>query len=136
MRFQPRHYVLIVVIIGIFVFNMVRHHRREAALEGSNHAASPVITTPPAQTPAWSAFDHAASLRDAPEATYAPASDALHTALAAAPNDATTADIKGCITWLEAYRHGVTTTAGKGSWKDRSGRHIDGCVKYHLDTSL
>ena len=103
---------------------------------------APVVTTThplPAQTPAWTAFDHATSLRDVPIAQFDPAMQSLQRQLDAT-HDATASDIKGCLTWLQYYRQGVNhpPTSGKPDpqWKDRSERHLDGCVKYHLDTSL
>jgi hypothetical protein len=133
MRFQPRHYVLIAVLVGVFFFNLWRNHR---AKEAATHQPVVMTAAVPAQTPAWSAFDHAASLRDAAAADFAPALTALQQAIAAAPHNPATTDVKGCSTWLNVYRNGATSTLGTGSWKQRAARHLDGCVKYHLDTSL
>ena len=57
MQLRPRHYVLLAVVIGLFVFNVVRSHNRkkaeQAALQQTNALAGP----------AWAAFDKAAGLK-------------------------------------------------------------------------
>jgi hypothetical protein len=132
MSLKPRHFVLIAVVIGIFIFNLYRHRQPKLSSEG----AAPIITTNhiPAQTPAWSAFDHAAGLRDSAPADFDPSMQALQEQLSIA-TDPTVSDIKGCLTWLEFYRQGVLHPSKDPAWKDRSQHHLDGCVKYHLDTT-
>jgi hypothetical protein len=132
MSLKPRHFVLIAVIIGIFIFNLYRHRQPKLSSEGT----APIVTTnhTPAQTLAWSAFDHAVSLRNATPTDFDPAMQSLQQQLAAA-TDPTVSDIKGCLTWLEFYRQGVLHPSRDPAWKDRSQHHLDGCVKYHLDTN-
>jgi hypothetical protein len=134
MQLRPRHLVLIAVILALFAFNFVRNRRAKMPIDGT----APVISTThavPAQTPTWTAFDHAAGLRDAPNDQFDPALKTLDDELAAT-HDNTAADIKGCRTWLAFYRQGVNHPSNDTQWKDRSSRHLDGCVKFHLDTSL
>jgi hypothetical protein len=128
---RPRHYLLIAVIIGLFVFNLWRRH----AAPTISHTRAPVVTTAtPAQTPAWSAFDHAASLRDVPNDQFDPAMQSLQQTIASA-TDPSVPDVKGCLTWLQFYRQGVNHPGNDPQWKDRSERHLNGCVKFHLDTT-
>ena len=128
MQLRPRHYVLIAVIIGIFAFNVWRHHTSAVVVPSS----TPTVTTaPPVQSAAWSAFDHAAALRDAPDTDFQPALKDLRTLLDAAP----TSGISGCLVWLEFYRQGMAQTRTDPQMKDRSLHHLDGCVKYHLETT-
>ncbi len=135
MRLRPRHYVLFLLIVGVFVFNIVRNHHRRTA---PDTAAAPVVVhnAPPAQTPGWLAFDHVASLRDAPTADFVPA---LHDLQQKLPTDPAAADLRGCLTWLEFYRQGMAqsniTSRTDATMKDRSIHHLAGCTKYHLDTT-
>ncbi len=128
---RPRHYLLIALIVGIFAFSLWRRHH------ASIHVATPtpvVTTSPPTQTPAWSAFDHAASLRDVPNEQFDPAMQSLQQAIASS-TDPGISDVKGCLTWLQFYRQGVNHPSRDTTWKDRSQGHLNGCVKYHLDTT-
>jgi hypothetical protein len=130
MSLRPRHYILLAVILGIFAYNVWRNHRSKLPADGP----APVVTTtiaPPAQTPAWSAFDRAAGLRDTPNQQFDPAMQALQKAQATTPSPG----ISGCLTWLEFYRQGVNHPGNDPQWKDRSERHLNGCVKYHRDTT-
>jgi hypothetical protein len=130
MRLRPRHYLLFALIAGLFAFNLWRRHRvKPLATPTPVHVAP---TAPPAQTPAWLAFDHAASLRDAPDTQFQPALTALHQQMAASP----AADLTGCLTWLEFYRQGALHPAKDPQWQERSTRHLDSCSKYHADTTL
>jgi hypothetical protein len=131
MSLRPRHYVLIAVILGLFLFNMVR--RRHAQPATTAAPAHIVPTSPPTQSPAWTAFDHAAALRDAPDPAFQPAMQDLQQQIAAAPAGQ---DMQGCLTWLEFYRQGALHPTLDPAWKQRSQHHLDGCVKYHLDTSI
>lgn len=130
MRLRPRHYVLIAVIIGVFVFNVVR---RRSIQQPVHEPSVAVHTTPPAQTPAWAAFDRAAGLRDAPDAQYQPALQTLQQQIKQAP---TGQDMEGCMTWLAFYRQGALHPSNDPQWKQRTQRHLDGCVRFHLDTSV
>jgi hypothetical protein len=136
MQLRPRHYILLAIIIAIFVFNIVRH-RHDARNAISNTPAPIIITTPRLNTPAWAAFDHAASLRDAPDSDFQPALKDLNQLIPLDPNqnDGHIAAIKGCLTWLEFYRQGIAHTSNDPQWKSRSNHHLDDCVKYHLDTA-
>jgi hypothetical protein len=136
MQLRPRHYVLLAIVIALFIYNIVRH-RRDEQNAISRPPAPIVITTPRLNTPAWAAFDHAASLRDAPESDFQPAFKDLNRLLPLDPNqtDGHIADIKGCLTWLEFYRQGMAQTHADPQMKQRSIHHIDDCVKYHLDTN-
>ena len=129
MRLRPRHYVLFLVIVGIFVWNIVRNHHRAPAPVAT---PAPIVHSgPPPQSPGWSAFDAAAALRDAPDTQYLPVLKSLQ---AAYPTDPNHADIAGCLTWLEFYRQGMAHTGHDPEGKQRSLRHLNGCVQFHLDT--
>lgn len=127
MGFRPRHYVLIAIILALGVFNFVRIRRRAAAAPVAVASSGPV-----AHSPAWSAFDQAASLRDAPEAQFAPVLGDLQKALQTG-NDPTIANVKGCQIWLMYYRQQVLHPSRDTSWRDRSAQHLDTCVKTHQD---
>jgi hypothetical protein len=131
MILRPRHYVLLAVVIGIFIFNIIRNRHRVPAVQPP---PAPIVHTgPPPQSAGWSAFDAAAALRDAPDPQYLPALKTLQSTL---PTDPNAADINGCLTWLEFYRRGMAHTATDPEGKQRSQRHLEGCTRYHLDTSL
>jgi len=135
MSLRPRHYVLLAVILGLFIFNMVRH-RHDARNAISNTPAPIILNKPRVDTPAWAAFDHAAALRNDPPATYEPAIHDLQQLLPVDPNqnDGHLTDIHGCLTWLGIYRQGAAQTHPDHSMKDIASHHIDDCVKYHQDT--
>ena len=131
MRLRPRHYLLFLVIVGIFVWNIVRNRHRAPAVES---IPTPVVHSgPPPQSPGWSAFDAAAALRDAPDPKYLPALKTLQSTL---PNDPDKADIDGCVIWLQFYRQGMAHAGSDPEAKQRSIRHLNGCSKLHLDASL
>jgi hypothetical protein len=131
MRLRPRHYLLFLVIVGIFVWNIVRNHHSRTVDQSA--APAPIVHTgPPPQSPGWAAFDAASALRDAPAPPY---QTALKTLQATLPSDPNAADINGCLTWLEFYRQGMAHTRTDPDAKQRSIRHLDGCTKYHLDTT-
>lgn len=135
MQLRPRHYILLAIIVGLFIFNMVRHrHDERNAI--STTPAPVLINKARSNTPAWAAFDHAAHLRDEPAATYDPALKDLQTLIPLDPNqtDGHIGDIHGCLTWLEFYRQGMAQTHSDPQMKARATRHVDSCVKYHLDT--
>ncbi len=131
MSFRPRHYLLIALLLGIFAFNYWRRaHQPQPAPQAT--AVAVVPTAPPADTPAWRAFDHANSLRDAPTTQFAPALQSLQQTQAATPSPG----ITGCLTWLEFYRQGMAQTRTDPQMHDRSLRHLAACTKYHADTTL
>jgi hypothetical protein len=137
MRLRPRHYVLLAIILGLFVYNIVRHRRDERNLISTTNTPAPVIVQKPLlKTPAWAAFDQLATLRDAPAAAYDPALKDLQTLIPLDPNqkDGHIEDIHGCLTWLEFYRQGMAQTHPDPQMKTRATHHIEDCVKYHQDT--
>ena len=138
MQLRPRHYILLAVVLALFVYNIVRHRREDHPAISTTPA--PIVTIPPRprlNTPAWAAFDHAAALRDAPDAQFQPALKDLNRLLPLDPNqtDGHIADIKGCLTWLDFYRQGMAQTRPDPAMKTRSAHHLDTCTQYHLDTS-
>ena len=137
MSLRPRHYVLLAVILGLFIFNIVRH-RHDARNAISNTPAPVIVTKPRIDTPAWAAFDHAAALRDETPATFDPALQDLNKLIPLDANqkDGHLTDIRGCMIWLEFYRQGAAQTHPDPKMKDRAIHHIDNCVKYHLDTGV
>jgi len=125
MQLRPRHYVLLAVVIGLFVFNIVRSHNRkkaeQAALQQTNALAGP----------AWAAFDKAAGLKDAPDADFQPAFTALRNATEGPSTESSDmvlalTDVRACKTWLVFYR--------TPSWRANAKKHVDGCAQYHRDT--
>lgn len=137
MSLRPRHYVLLAVVLGLFIFNMVRHRHEERSAISTNTTPAPVIVNKPRlDTPAWAAFDHAAGLRDDPAATFAPALHDLQQLIPVDPNqnDGHVQDLNGCMTWLEFYRQGAQPIHPDPTMKAKAIHHIDDCVKYHQDT--
>ena len=135
MQLRPRHYILLAIILGLFIYNIVRHrHDERNAI--STTPAPVIVNKPRLNTPAWAAFDHAASLRDEPAANYDPALKDLQTLIPLDPNqtDGHIEDIHGCLTWLEFYRQGMAQTHSDPQMKARATHHVESCVKYHLDT--
>ncbi len=115
MTLRPRHYVLLAIILGLFVYNIVRHREYERNLRALSAASAPVVVARPRlNTPAWAAFDTLAGDRDAPPAIYTPAFQDLQKLIPLDPNqqDGHIDDIKGCLTWLEFYRHGMIMVSG------------------------
>jgi hypothetical protein len=133
MRFHPRHYILIAVIIALGIWNFFRVHRARERASAPAVVAIPAGTIP--QSPAWQAFDHAAALRDAPEAQFQPALQAFQQQLDAVPATDSKADLGGCHTWLMFYRQSALHASPKDSWRQRSTTHLDTCVKFHRDIS-
>lgn len=129
MQLRPRHFVLFAIVIGLFVFNIVRHRHAQPAI---TPPPAPVIILPRPNSPAWTAFDHAATLRDAPDAQFQPAFRDLQQQIAAAPPQP---GMEGCLTWLEFYRQGILHPARDPQWKTRSEHHLDGCIQHHADIS-
>ena len=105
MRFRPRHYILIAIIVALGVFNFMRRHR---ALTPPPASSQPTIsithTVPPESAAAWDAFDKTAALRDAPDAQFQPAMQARQKQIAATQPASAASDVKGCETWLMFYR--------------------------------
>jgi hypothetical protein len=132
MRLRPRQYVLIALILLVGAFNLYRVHRLRA--KATALAPAPAVVAlapaPPASSAAWSAFDAAAALRDAPDAQFQPALSTLNQ-----KPDAATGDIFGCKTWLLFYRQNLLHPSRDQDWKLRSERHLKGCTTQHQDTS-
>jgi hypothetical protein len=132
MRFRPRHYVLIAVILALGVYNLVRSRR--AREQANAPAAIPATTGPIPQSAAWQAFDQAAALRDAADPQFQPALNNLNQQMASA-SAAQKADLNGCQTWLLFYRESARHASANDAWKQRSTRHLDTCVHQHRDLS-
>ena len=125
MRLQPRHYLLIAILLALGIYNLIRsHHRRAGVTDAVVHTSG---------TPPWQAFDRAAALRDAPEAQFTPALEALRPqATAAAGPDA--GDLRNCLMWLEYYRHSVPMASGKANdWAMLATSHVQSCMAEHRD---
>ncbi len=131
MRFRPRHYVLIAIILALGVYNFVRMHRARQRVIAPT--AAPQVTGPAPQSPAWQAFDKAAALRDADDAQFQPALSTLKQQIQTASSDQK-ADLDGCQTWLLFYRQNMHA-APNDSWRQRSTQHLDNCVRRHRDIS-
>jgi hypothetical protein len=125
MQLRPRHYVLLAIVIGLFIYNIVQYRRKKdarlAALRQTNALA----------VPAWAAFDKAAALRDAPSSQFQPAFDALRAATEGPSTDAPDVaqaliDVRACKTWLLFYRN--------PAWQSNARKHVNGCTQYHQDT--
>jgi hypothetical protein len=131
MRFRPRHYVLIVVILALGIYNFIRMHRAPQRVMAPTNVA--VSTSPISQSPAWQAFDKAASLRDAGDDQFQPALSALkqQTESASAHEKP---DLSGCQTWLLFYRQNAHDTSND-VWRQRSTHHLNNCVSQHHDVS-
>ena len=130
MRFRPRHYILIAIIVALGAYNFVRSRKPRRPQPVA------VTTTPqgPApQSPAWAAFDKAADLRDAPDSTFQPALQDLKQQMQSAAQSQK-ADLGGCQTWLLFYRQNARASA-QDTWRQRSTRHLDDCVSQHRDVS-
>lgn len=127
MRLQPRHYLLIAVLLALGIYNLVRMNR---ARHGTSSGA---VTANRPGTPAWGSFDRAAALRDAPEAQFTPALAALRTqADAAQGRDA--GDLRNCLMWLQYYRHSVPMAGGNvNSWGMLATSHVQSCMNEHRD---
>lgn len=122
MRLQPRHYVLLGLILLLGVWNLVRLRRP--------HQPAP---SPGGNTPGWQAFDRAAALRDGPETQFAPALDDLRQQTEGATGTEA-ADLRGCQMWLLYYRHSVPMAGGKpGNWAMLATGHVQSCLANHRD---
>jgi hypothetical protein len=136
MRFRPRHYVLIAIIVALGIFNIVRRHRAVAPQPvAPPPSVSITRTVPPESAAAWQAFDKVAALRDAPDAQFQPALQALQQQIDATQPPDAAADVKGCRTWLMFYRQSVVHPSPDTTWKTRSTQHLDTCVKTHQDST-
>jgi hypothetical protein len=125
---NKRRYVLLalLVVIGIYDFVHIRARKQAAANSPTNVQISAPAS--PAAAAAWTAYDHAASLRDANTDTFHPALEAFDAAKA---NVATTdaQGFQGCRIWLVEYRN------SSSSMHAMAIKHTDSCVKLHRDVS-
>ena len=135
MRFRPRHYVLIALLVALFLFNLYRaHHARTVPAGAPAHqAARETSPTPPQAAAAWAAFDKAAGLKDAPADQFSPAAQELQHQIDIAQPQSVTIDVKGCQTWLLFYRQSVLHPSRDTTWHDRSTGHLSTCVAQHAD---
>ncbi|HEV2579068.1 MAG TPA: hypothetical protein VGU25_17820 [Acidobacteriaceae bacterium] len=131
MRFRPRHYVLIAIILVLGVYNFMRMHRASQRVAAPTTVA--VSNGPVPQSPAWQAFDKAAGLRDAADDQFQPALSALKQQIDTA-SEKEKADLDGCQTWLLFYRQNAHASA-RDAWRERSTQHLDNCARYHRDLS-
>jgi hypothetical protein len=131
MRFRPRHYVLIAVILALGVYNFVRTHRASQRVAAPTNVA--ISNGPVSQSAPWQAFDKAASLRDAADDQFQPALTTLKQQIAAA-SEKEKPDLDGCQTWLLFYRQNAHASA-KDTWRQRSTQHLDNCARYQRDIS-
>jgi hypothetical protein len=129
MRFRPRHYALIAIILALGVYNIVRSRRTTHIVQN----ITVVPAGPISQTPAWQAFDKAAALRDAPDAQFQPAFQQLHQEIDIA-SAKEKPDLDGCKTWLIFYRQN-SHAAPNDTWRQRSTQHLNNCVSRHRDVS-
>ena len=125
MRLQPRHFLLLALLLALGAWNLIRY--------GRAHRAQPAAAFNGPSTPAWHAFDHAAGLRYAADPQFTPALDTLRTeANAAAGPDA--ADLRNCLMWLQYYRHSAPMAAGSAStWGMLASGHVQSCMAEHRD---
>jgi len=131
MRFRPRHYILIAIILGLGVYNLIRMHRApQRVMAPTNNS---VAVGPIPQSPAWQAFDNAAALRDAGDDQFQPALSALNQQIEIASAQQKP-DLDGCHTWLLFYRQNAHAAA-QDTWRQRSTQHLDSCVSQHRDLS-
>ena len=123
MRFHSRHYVLIAIIVLLGIWNFVRVRRAHEA----------AVTSAGPDTPGWHAFAEAAQLKDAPDAKFNPALDALR-AQTGSTTGPEAADLRGCQMWLLYYRHSVPMAGGKpGDWAMLASGHVQSCLTNHRD---
>ena len=136
MRFRPRHYVLIVIILALGAFNLWRSHR-------ARQQPTTVVTQTYSRgtSPAWAVYDTAANLRDAPGPQFEPALKALNQAIdntnaTAVPPQASSGELTelhGCQTWLLFYRQEHLYPTNKPGWLAETKGHVDSCVANHRD---
>ena len=131
MRFRPRHYVLIAIILALGIYNLIRMHRApQRVIAPTNNS---VCVGPISQSPAWQAFDKAAALRDADDGQFKPALEQLRQQMESASAQEMP-DLNGCQTWLLFYRQNAHASA-QDTWRQRSTQHLDNCVSQHRDVS-
>jgi hypothetical protein len=130
MRFRPRHYVLIAIILALGIYNFIRIHRAHGP---QNVTVNVAPSGPISQSSAWQAFDKAASLRDTSDAQFQAALQQLHHEIDIA-SAKEKPDLDGCQTWLIFYRQN-SHAAPNDTWRQRSTQHLNNCVSQHRDVS-
>jgi hypothetical protein len=131
MRFRPRHYILIAIILALGIYNVIRMHRApQRVIAPTNNSVS---VGPIPQSPAWQAFDKAAALRDASDDQFQPVLSALKQQIYTASAQEKP-DLDGCQTWLLFYRQNAHASP-QDIWRHRSAQHLNNCVSYHRDIS-
>jgi hypothetical protein len=122
---KRRQYVLIALIIAIGSFNFWRMRSARRQL-----AAPPAVAR--GTSPVWPLFDDAVAVRDAPDAQFQPALQALNKAVDSASTSPEIADLQGCQTWLLFYRqeHLHPSTPTKLAQQQH---HLDSCLTNHRD---
>ncbi len=121
MRLRPRHYVLIGLVLLLGMWNLFRSAHR------------PATVTPGSNSPGWQAFDRAAGLRDAPEAQFTSALEALR-AQSESATGPEAADLRACQMWLLYYRHSVPMASGRpGDMAMLATSHVHSCTASHRD---
>jgi hypothetical protein len=131
MRFRPRHYVLIGIILALGVYNVIRMHRAPQRVIAPTNSS--VSVGPISQSPAWQAFDKAAALRDAADDQFQPVLSELKQQINIASAQEKP-DLDGCETWLLFYRQNAHASA-QDIWRHRSTQHLNNCVSHHRDLS-
>ncbi len=134
MRLRPRHYVLIALILGLGIFNFYRsRHPHATQAPQTPSPARESSPTPPQAAAAWTAFDKAAGLRDAPADQFTPAAQDLQHQIDMAQPQSVVIDVKGCQTWLQFYRQSILHPSADKTWHDRSVQHLSTCTAQHAD---
>jgi hypothetical protein len=136
MKFRPRHYVLILVILALGAYNFYRSRQVRRAPQPT---AVAVAHLPPGTSPVWAFYDRAAQLRDAPDPQFSPALtdlaqhiDQANTS-AQQTNSDELADLRGCRTWLLFYRQARNGGGPQADWRQRSESHVRSCMSNHRD---
>jgi hypothetical protein len=131
MRFRPRHYVLIAVILALGIYNFIRMHRAPQRVIAPTNSSVSVGSV--SQSPAWQAFDKAASLRDAGDDQFQTALQQFRKQMGSASAQEKR-DLDGCQTWLLFYRQNAHA-GSQDTWRQRSTQHLNSCVSQHRDLS-
>jgi hypothetical protein len=132
MQLRPRHFLLLALVLAAFLYRIIQSHRA-AHRDTMTIVTTPHPTSPGPNTPAWSAFDAAANLRDASPTQFDPALQTLSQQIDAIQPTTAAADLNGCKTWLLFYRQTVLHPSKDPAWHDRSTQHLNSCAANHQD---